>query len=417
MASEVELSEVAMRDFKLSPAARPPASPRHDGHALNSSFIPDGTDPGWESIAARHGFHADTTLGRRACFSARSEVWGCVPAHFLNLLSSLLIAAQCLLSLDSVLGCLCGVGSTLLYWYYAPGAEVKLDWMVISLAVIFPITGGIGMGFKRRERALAEFGTMFGNLRAVWGAAHTWTVEDKSQDSQSWTPLILLITSDHNKDDMKLLFDEFWGSLVAYLNVPRARAHHVFACGAAENRELEQASSYWRLSTENCICRMVRMVQHLKSRGLAPGEAHRLDQYLCKAGVSFEKLCALKEYRTPQAFRAFARVYILMIGWLYGPYYCYLGNLYLALAFAMVIQLVLSALFAVMLGLEDPFTCTKVKSIAMEMDDVQVHELVDVARKQLLTIRDDAMIDWHKKGRLITANSAPGFFRRNCSDL
>ena len=84
-----------------------------------------------------------------------------------------------------------------------------------------------------------------------------------------------------------------------------------------------------------------------------------------------------------------------------------------------------------MLGLEDPFTCTylkcyrfvaeiarfyvgtQVKSIAMEMDDVQVHELVDVARKQLLTIRDDAMIDWHKKGRLITANSAPGFFRHS----
>lgn len=32
-------------------------------------------------------------------------------------------------------------------------------------------------------------------------------------------------------------------------------------------------------------------------------------------------LAAIKEYRTPQALRAFAHVYIPLIGILYGPYY------------------------------------------------------------------------------------------------
>ena len=42
--------------------------------------------------------------------------------------------------------------------------------------------------------------------------------------------------------------------------------------------------------------------------------------------VSFERLAQLKEYRTPQLFRAFARVFILCIGALYGPYYVHLGR-------------------------------------------------------------------------------------------
>merc|ERR1711871_1622793 len=108
---------------------------------------------------------------------------------------------------------------------------------------------------------------------------------------------------------------------------------------------------------------MQRMVQDLKKQGLPGGEAHRLDQYLSKVAIAFEHLTYLKEYRTPQAFRAFARIYILVIGARYGPYFVYLGraedrnghNLWVAIAFACGIQLAMSGLFSVMLGLEDPF--------------------------------------------------------------
>merc|ERR1719174_1407562 len=100
------------------------------------------------------------------------------------------------------------------------------------------------------------------------------------------------------------------------------------------------------------------MIQDLKTKGLPGGEAHRLDQYLSKVSIAFERITFLKEYRTPIAFRSFARVCILMIGALYGPYFVWLGrdsNLRLPLAFGIVVQLAVSSLFSVMLGLEDPF--------------------------------------------------------------
>ena len=49
------------------------------------------------------------------------------------------------------------------------------------------------------------------------------------------------------------------------------------------------------------IQRIQRMVQHLKCLGLPGGETHRLDQYVSKMAVSFERLTNYKEYRTPQA--------------------------------------------------------------------------------------------------------------------
>ena len=39
------------------------------------------------------------------------------------------------------------------------------------------------------------------------------------------------------------------------------------------------------------------------------------------AGTAFERLAALKEYRTPRALRSYARVSIIIMGALYGPDY------------------------------------------------------------------------------------------------
>ena len=65
------------------------------------------------------------------------------------------------------------------------------------MAVIFPVSQGIGMGFKRRERALTELGNLLGNLKQVWGALHTWlvktdgewvTIADSMTEEQRVTP-------------------------------------------------------------------------------------------------------------------------------------------------------------------------------------------------------------------------------------
>ena len=136
--------------------------------------------------------------------------------------------------------------------------------------------------------------------------------------------------------------------------------------------------------------------QNLKMLGLPGGEAHRLDQYISKVSIAFDHLSYLKEYRTPQAFRAFARVYILTVGALYGPYYCYVGrgldkvehNFGVAIAFACGIQLAMSGLFSVMKGLEDPF------SGPGGVDNINVPELVGATRDILLQMERDCMESW-----------------------
>eukprot|EP01068_Selenidium_serpulae_P016775 Selendium_serpulae@DN6321_c1_g1_i10.p1 len=143
------------------------------------------------------------------------------------------------------------------------------------------------------------------------------------------------------------------------------------------------------------------MVQDSKLRGLPGGEVHRLDSYVNNMCVSMERLAGTKEYRTPQAMRAYARAYIMIIGALYGP--DYLSNVYddtsisssMKLAFALVyacgIQIVLSGLFHVMMGLEDPFARVGGRG---QQDSVRVTELAEVQRRILLRVEQDATLPW-----------------------
>lgn len=116
-------------------------------------------------------------------------------------------------------------------------------------------------------------------------------------------------------------------------------------------------------------------------------------------GMAFERLTAIKEYRTPRAFRSFARVYILLVGAMYGPDYLALArgadgegeNLGEALVYACLIQLVMAGLFNVMLGLEDAFARRGGRG---QLDSVKVPELVEVTRRQLMRIEREAAVSW-----------------------
>jgi hypothetical protein len=114
--------------------------------------------------------------------------------------------------------------------------------------------------------------------------------------------------------------------------------------------------------------------------------------------VAFEQLACLKEYRTPQVFRAFSRVYILLMPVMYGPYYCWLasetgGSVGLAITFACVLQLAMAGLLNLMLGLEDAFA-SKNFNQSGRFDRVRVAELCEIARRQMLRIEQEAALGW-----------------------
>ena len=90
----------------------------------------------------------------------------------LNVLGSVHIALDELCTFDTLTGVVLSVLFVLAYWQYGQHLAVGMSWNVVSMGVIFPITQAIGMGFKRRENALKEFGVLLGNLRSLWGAIH-----------------------------------------------------------------------------------------------------------------------------------------------------------------------------------------------------------------------------------------------------
>lgn len=400
-----------------------------------------------------------------------------VASHFLskelrkelvNLLASLILATRVLLTYDAILGCCIATYSIWLYWSNELADHgVKMDWNILSMAVVFPISQGIVMGFTRREHALVEFANMLGNVRQLWGAVHHWQLSPPAairaqlraseQDEQlhqlsrslppervtspkpaaspkaspaltsvadaaettpppkppkppkpsigDWCTAAELwaVSRPDGTAELHHLFGQLLAALIAYFDMPRfSRARHAIDLfgGKAEQQRLQAALHTQRLMVDSGVARLQKLVQSMKVHGLPGGEAHRLDQYVSKVQIAFEQLACLKEYRTPQVFRAFSRVYILLLPLMYGPYYCWLatetgGSIGLAMAFACVLQLALAGLLNLMLGLEDPFA-SKNFNQSGRFDRVKVAELCELARQQMVRVSNEAARGWHE---------------------
>jgi len=346
----------------------------------------------WEAVAVGHGieqFPEHRHLHDNGCCMA-------IRNGFVNVLASIGIALRMVFNFECVLGCMLSVGCSLANWEYGRQMAVSMSWSIVSLAVIFPISQGIGMGFKRRESALAELGNLFGHLKQIWGAAHTWKVEVPEGSRQFVRLLDTYADPEVRRQQLRQLFEEFLVAIVTYFDTPRwSRARHAFSCMDAKEQDfLMLIARRHRMCVDNSVSRLQRVVQDMKCQGLDSGSCHRLDQYVSKIGVSFERLTYFKEYRTPQAFRSFARVYILCIAGLYGPYYIYLARgsdaFGMALAFGCAVQIAVHGLFNVMLGLEDPFDEHK----SRPTDDIRMTDMVDAIREQLLQSERNASNEW-----------------------
>jgi len=333
--------------------------------------------------------------------------------HLLDLLASLYVAGTIVFTVACLEGCIIACTSTCLYWYYAPEYAVSMSWTVVSLAVVFPLSSCIGMGFKRREEALKNFAFVVGHLKQVWGAAHTWTVKDAS--TGQWKRVLSVYDEQQQSESMSKLYEEFIVSMITYFHTPRYACSRsaLPGCCTTENTrdEIQQRRtdhSEYRTKVVLGIGRLQRMVQCLKCTGVSTGEVSRLDQYISKTAVALESLFSLKEYRTPQGFRSFARAYILFLGVFYGPYYVYLGktttvdvdtgiksyheNLQNSLVFACLVQIVLSGLYTIMQDLEDPFA--KPGDSGSGMDDIHVLVMLEQTRRELVLIEESATEAW-----------------------
>ncbi|EOD06239.1 hypothetical protein EMIHUDRAFT_121349 [Emiliania huxleyi CCMP1516] len=410
------VSEVERCEVELSGSMGKRTAAASSLLSLHESFLPEAApSDDFETLQSR-------------VEAARCKVPGC--GTVLNLVAAFNLAFRALLSFDSVLGCVIAVASVILYGRggASVGLSFGLDWNLVSMAVIFPISQCIGWSFGRREMALSLLSTVMSLVTRLWSAVHTWKVKDGGE----WRRMSELLEPPAGREQLHDLFGRLLSTLVAYFAVPRyMRLRHVMRLyGAAEDQARRHAlANEFKLLVDGSLSQLqARRGRYAGPPGrararLPGGEAHRLDSYISQIGIAWEQLTAIKEYRTPQAlralflsmsvdvFRAFSRVYVLIMPVLYGPYYASIVEeaeqsgddpdraLLFAILFACAVQLASAGLVNLMIALEDPFA--QKTRFAGNFDRIRVSEIAEATRRHLLLVEQQAPDGW------VTASRQP----------
>ena len=86
--------------------------------------------------------------------------------------------------------------------------------------------------------------------------------------------------------------------------------------------------------------RLTMMTEEIKMAGLSETETSRCRQYERYMGEAVENLRLLKSYRTPEALRTFARIFVVFLPPLYAPSFAQLAynlnSLGIGIAFAII---------------------------------------------------------------------------------
>jgi hypothetical protein len=273
-----------------------------------------------------------------------------------------------LITIDSVLSC--GLSIALTTWIYYAVVDSRenrdvaaawsggMDWVLLGFAVITPISVAISIAFTRRERALIEIAN-FRSFSFQLYLVHTmWDWDTPPKGRASANNMNWLNHGDEVLTNLVGIADE----LFRFLTLPtcsRSR-HRVTYRGRQEAARTVEAA--YRL-LDSCVTRrfilLAKLGETLKSVGFPSGEASRLRQYERFMNGNIEQLRMIKMYRSPQALRAFARLFSVVVPPLYAPYFADLSlrvnSLALGIIFAILTALALTALTETVENLEDPF--------------------------------------------------------------
>jgi hypothetical protein len=279
------------------------------------------------------------------------------------------------------------------YFYFEleEGGDTKsgaMDKVLLTFAIITPISVSIGMAFTRRERALHEIAKFRSFAFQVYLAHSVWDWVKKSGGRAKV----------ENKDWLKHS-DDLMGHLVAigdelcrFLTLPTSsRGRHRFTF-AGRKEAVKTLEVGFRLFDSLCTQHMIQitiLTEELKTIGLSETECSRIRQYerwICDA---LENLRFIKSYRTPEALRTFARLFVIFLPPFYSPSFAQIAYnldiLSIGICFAVITSLALAALFESVEVLEDPFVGF------VTLDGIDVREEFEVLHwQQLVNAREES---------------------------
>lgn len=172
-----------------------------------------------------------------------------------------------------------------------------LDWVLLSFAVITPISAAINMSFHRRERALVELASFRASCVSLYQAHAMWGWTWKNNDNSGRPAQVNSL--DHSDQVMRSLLN-LAIYIARYLTMPnctRAR-HKITQYGLDEAGETFDVMAGLVQQIEDELGDLGEFCEYLKSQGLPGNEAARMRQWERFLAENFEKLRVVKRYRT-----------------------------------------------------------------------------------------------------------------------
>ena len=219
------------------------------------------------------------------------------------------------------------------------GLSADFPMAVVLTAVVFPIVFSISAAYQRREKALAEYANLKAHGQVIYLATRDW-LEGEHPALQ---------------DDMRTLLADLFEAAKELLMAPKIEMRQ-------REKKVYDAFSQLSLFIRNA----------LRANGLASGEISRCNQYLSKALISFETIKHIYEYRTPISLRTFSDFFLVVLPFLYGPYFAHVGVEYpagLVYIPPIIFALVLVTLDNIQDHLENPFDQIGEDDIQMNVDE------------------------------------------------
>lgn len=171
-----------------------------------------------------------------------------------------------------------------------------LDWVLLSFAVITPISSTINMSFVRRERALVELASFRASCVGLYQSHAYWGWNWKANPSGRPGDVDSL---KHSDKVMRLLLNVSI-YIARYLTLPnstRAR-HKTTNHGRKEAKMVSEVAAELAVQVETELGSLGHLCEYLKEKGLPGNEAARMRQWERFLSENFEKLRVVKRYRT-----------------------------------------------------------------------------------------------------------------------
>jgi len=222
--------------------------------------------------------------------------------------------------METIISCAFTVGLTV-YWYNAYDENSNwngggMDFVLLAFALTAPISAAMTMAFNRRERALITIADFRSWSYHLYLGHSLWDWPDNGGRATADVDWV------EHCDAVMAQLVGIGDELSRFLSLPttsRSR-HRMTKQGRREAaRTIEVAYHLLESMSTQRLTRLVMYSERLKKIGLPAGEASRLRQYERFLSSMIEQLRMVKMYRTPQAFRSFARIFTLVLPPFYAP--------------------------------------------------------------------------------------------------